>query len=176
MTGFGIMSALLSILALLGSSPFWARIYMHYRYSPDIELSLPPNDEGNQREWNDLYNEEVSPIISVNNQTAKTFSLHLEFYAEHASDIIDDRKVIDFGLSERGFRVVTEEFKLGSNNLRTTPFPLAPHSFPCEIEVDVVPKVNLSEFGFPPFFGSVELQPRRFKYTIVNDVESDGNK
>jgi len=162
----GILSLVSFILSLVASSPIISRFLIYYLYEPMMEIYLSP-PLPSFREVSELNMSIVlkSGVQILNLDHKHDLQIRIEFIS--SKPLKPKLSSIEGSLSGRGFRyVITESFYVPARGTLCLTFPFEPYSEKFTLEVIVYARIKLSEFGFPVFFGEVDLRPIRRKFII----------
>lgn len=167
-------SIILSLVALISALPNLIKFATYYLYQPKIEAFFPsPNRSPNGLDkvrWSEL---KRTPL-NIRHKNLRSLTIEVEYISNNFLDLRRDlgKTIIESGLTggyplKSGFRYKTESFPIGGNSLLALTFPFEPYSEECSLEVVIHPTIPLSEFGFPRYFGHVELKPIKKAFKIT---------
>lgn len=147
------------VIAIIAAFPYIVKLDRYYRWKPEIHI---------------LYQDSL--IISAEN-LSKQVEIQIEYaFPETNQDTLKTiQKLMDDNLVETN----SQDLPPSLTYLRGEEFPLIPgqrhHLVELEpdtmMRVRIYPKVHLSEFGWPRFYGDVELKP----IDRIIRLDPDGN-
>lgn len=147
------------IIAVIAALPYLVKLYKYYCWRPEIHilyresLIISAENLSNEVEIRVEY-----AFLETNQETVKTINrLMDENLVETDSDSLPSSLTYLRG----------KEFLLFPNQIRNL-VELEPET---TTRVRIYPKVHLSEFGWPRFYGDVELKP----IDRIIELDSDGN-
>jgi len=181
----GIISLIISIVALIASLPHLSKFLVYHFYKPKLEVFFPPSNkdkvkwseivERTEIKWSELATEERGKInpLNVRSKDKRALSIEIEFIIDKPWKLKQDMEkyFAKRGLGggyplQDGFWYRTISFHLAGYSLMGLAFPFEPHPEECSLEIIIYPKVHLSEFGFPRYFGDVDLKPIKKVFKI----------
>lgn len=194
-----LASVIISITALLGTSPFWSRLLIHHLYKPKLSVRIPSfekqlsdnfdesiitmaaeiNDFTDYSvDWNDIQDD---VLIKIRNYDSKSYKYEIEISInqpwnprEGFAEIYNSQVSFRGGAPLRRIEGPSW-FKLSGRliagaSAQVMQFPLIPSTKKMNddtyLEIELFPKLDMSEFGLPRFFGDTTLKPINKKYKI----------
>ncbi len=173
-----IIPLLISSLALIAGLPSLTKLLVYLFYDPDLEIFFPPPDvDKNKIYWSEITpksegNREVEKPLNIRSKNQRTLSYQIEFKSDKALDLQRlERKLYKVSLIGGG------GFSFRRHNSRRLPkkttgalaVPFQPENEKCKLKIVLHPKIHLSEFGFPKYFGEVDLNPITKSFIIHNN-------
>lgn len=163
-----IVSLFLGIVAFIAALPTIIGFFISHIYKSKIEIFFPPKfhyEKDAKVKWNGLENP------NVRNNKNKVFQVELEIISLQPWQI-NPRMQNMFphgGLRKEvqgkgGFWRKTNRFELSSQ--MSFIFPLIPVQQHNIIRIIIYPRIKLSEFGFPSFYGEISLRSIEFTFII----------
>jgi hypothetical protein len=179
------LSVLVSILALIASSPFWLRLLIYYIYDPDVRV------------WLGLYEFEAPLIttdikkegdlrIYVLNETEKTVEFDLTVRvdaplkpAEGFNDFVEECGGYDDDSDEVWYR--TYEYTISGGRQRVLPLPFQFDTLEDDrvvsnfsMDISLRPSIRASELHLPRFFGNLKLNEINKSFSFQFSVGRGG--
>jgi hypothetical protein len=167
------ISIILAIVALIATIPYLVNLGFAQFYKPKLEAFIPPSfryEKNAKVKWSDLNNG-----INFRNNTLRRFTIEVEISMDKAWPLIPsgERLYPLSGLKggyplQGGFWRKTNSWDLpGGGGSLALSFPFNPQQENCSLEITIYPRMHLSEFGFPRYFGEVFLRPIRERFRVV---------
>lgn len=183
----GIISLIISVIALIASLPHLSKFFVYHFYRPKLEVFFPSPKEDKMKwsdiverteiKWSELTAKEGERINPLNilSKDKRTLSIEIEFIINKPWKLKQNmrkyfaKKGLRGGYPlQGGFWYRTRSFQLAGYISMGLAFPFEPQPEECSLGFIIYPKIHLSEFGFPRYFGDVDLKPVKkiFKITI----------
>lgn len=176
------ISIVIGIIALVASLPSLLGIIISHLYKPNVDILIvaPPsgNNMGNshythdqQVRWSDL------KFLNIRNFTSRTFRIEIQINTKEpwkenpATARFFPHNGIGKGYPfNEGFWIKTDYMEFaGGGHVMGLIFPYTPEPNENTISITVNLKINLSEFGFPSFYGEINLKPIKSIFRVVTD-------
>ena len=141
------------LVALVASLPYLLKLLLYYAWKPDLAV-------------------EYVGVVRNRNRSKRLLSVRTEYRLD---PIAHERTVSELLANDAGRplfeseTVVVEggEYRIAPGTTRGIPLPLESEA---SAQIRLYPRVHLSEFGFPRFYGDVELRPLEY---AVSPTESE---
>lgn len=163
-------SIILALIALIAALPNLVKMGVYYLYKPKLELFFPPPNRLDKIGWSEL----KGTPLNIRNRSLKFLTVEVEYISDKPLNLRGDvgRSIVESGLTggyplKGGFWFRTKSLHLAGNLVLAHTFPFEASSEDCSLEVKVYPTISLSEFGFPRYFGHVELKPIKKEFQIT---------
>jgi hypothetical protein len=157
-------------ISVIGSSPITSRFLIYYLYEPKIKIGMAFGGTcpfNGKTTFNSL---EVldSTLNIVNTDIKRNMRIEIEFIASKPIKINPQFEGYfrEQGLGGGGFRFVTNEFYLPAHSTLGLGYPFELYYEEFTLEVIIYPKMKMSEFGLPRFFGDIDLRPVKKTFVI----------
>ncbi len=179
------ISLIISLVALIASLPHFSKFLVYHFYKPKLEVFFPPSDkdkiewseivERTEINWSELATKERGKInpLNIRIKDKRALSIEIEFIIDkpwklkHNMEKYFAKKGLGGGYPlQGGFWYRTISFHLAGYSSMSLAFPFEPQPEECSLEIIIYPKVHLSEFGFPRYFGDVDLKPIKKVFKI----------
>jgi hypothetical protein len=167
------ISLILGIFALIVSIPNAIIFFVGHFYKPKIEAFFAPSFQFEKNAkiiWSQLNN----TLIQVRNNTSRNLLIEIEVITEKPWQHNPDASALILYSGLKGgyplkgaFWVKTKVLDIPGNSGNGFTFPLIPQQENNLLEIIIHPRIKLSEFKFPTFYGEVYLNPIKEKFTIT---------
>lgn len=168
------ISIILGLIALVAIIPYLINLFFAQFYKPKIEAFIPPSfhyEKSAKVKWSDLSN-----LTNFRNNTLRRFTIEIEIIMDRSwPDNPAAAGVYPFSGLKGGYplqggfwrKTNSRDFP-GGGGIMALSFPFQPQQEECHLEIVIYPRMHLSEFGFPRYFGEVYLRPIReiFRVTL----------
>ncbi|NJE47339.1 hypothetical protein E3E35_07990 [Thermococcus sp. GR7] len=164
---------ILSIIAIIASFPVLSKIVLYHFYVPKLDVFFPPAFSYSEKVL--LKPEDIAngKVINIRNNDKREFIIQIEFILDKPWKLIDDRRILESGLKsgyqhKAGFYFKTETFQIpGNNSITGLRFPFEIKLEECSVDIIIYPKVHMSEFGLPRYFGECDLKPVKKHFELT---------
>lgn len=174
------IAIVLGAIALVASLPSLVGLVIYHLYRPNIDiLIVAPPSTNSEHNTHYEHNQEIMwsdlRFINIRNFTKRTFRIETKVATKEPLERTPNtvRLFPHSGLGKgfpfnEGFWTKTEpmDFPGGGGGMGLT-FPYISESKENMITITVNPRINLSEFGFPSFYGEISLKPIEAIFRIV---------
>jgi hypothetical protein len=202
LTRFTALSLGISVLAFVGSSPFWLKLLTRYFYSSGMHFFIKesrsdaePIEPGAIVPYERIENLGITIMNSSNKHIEYSIIIHSGLWIdveEQSETLFEPMEVEDNSsfssvatpegtsfsfVATGGILPPTHENIPGHSRVassfpftRPDSYDMPPSQYPFRIAI--IPKVPLSEFGFPDFFGEAQLKPIIRDYIVENEYRT----
>jgi hypothetical protein len=148
-------------ISILGSSPITSRFLIYSLYEPKLDITI--GGWSNSLKWSEIFfNDTIAGIAICNLDAERDMYVEIEF---KASAPIKVRPQMETSFIERGFpsrsgfvyRMMT--LHIPANGGGGPAFPFEPYNEEVTLLITVYPRMKMSHFGLPVFFGDIDLKP-----------------
>ena len=159
------LSLVLSIVAIVAALPALSKIVLYHLYVPKLDVFFPPASTYSEEVL--LKPEDVSrgKFINIRNDDKREFTIQIEFILDKPWKLTNNQRILEQGLKsghqyKAGFYFTTETFQIpGNHSIMGLNLPFEVRLEKCSLEIIIYPKVHMSEFGLPRYFGECDLKP-----------------
>ena len=168
------------VIAIIASLPTLSKFFIYHFYHPNLEIFFSPTNTTNEINYSDIVNRkelkwnELETALNIRNKNLKALNIKIEF-------VVDKPWKLKIGMKENypesglaggyplegGFWFRSKSYYLSANSLMGIMFPLIAQPEECSLKIIIYPKIHLSEFGLPRYFGEVDLKPIKKEYRIT---------
>jgi len=168
----GLLSFILSLIAIIASFPTLARIVIYHVYSPNLDIFFPPAFTYSETVLITPENLRRGLDLNIRNNEKRDFTAQIEFILDKPWRLIDDRRIVEKGLTgghnrKAGFYFKTEPFQIPGQSITGLFFPFQIQPEECSVEIILYPKIHMSEFGLPRYFGECDLKPIKKHFRLL---------
>lgn len=160
------------ILSLIAAFPIISRFLIYFFYKPSLDIYFPPPERGFVVKYSEIFTEKGETPLNIHNRDEKRdIQIEIEFVASKPVKIRSER-MKDFakiglrGKLKGGFTFRTKPLYLPGYSTVGLSFPFEPFNEEYTLEITAHIRMKMSEFGFPIFFGEVNLKPIRKMFTV----------
>lgn len=175
---FGIVTVAAACISLLVGLPTLTKYAVYYWHTPDIEISF--ENRGCPLFWLEL----MDTGINFHNKNSVRYKIEYEIRVNRVWEYDSEEVNREYHTQTRGKWHVHRKEEFAQRDIilsedtddvvtqwAVARFPLTPQAEPATVEIVVHPTVEASEFGFPEFFGEMDLRPVKKKCDVTNDLE-----
>jgi len=167
------------VIAIIASLPTLSKFFIYHFYHPNLEVFFPPTNTTNVTNYPDLVNRKELKwyelrVLNIRNKDLKALNAKIEFVVDKPWKLKPGKEenYPEGGLAggyplEGGFWFRSKSYYLAANSLMGITFPLIAQPEKCSLKIIIYPKIHLSEFGLPRYFGEVDLKPIKKEYRIT---------
>ncbi|WP_154019125.1 hypothetical protein [Halococcus agarilyticus] len=199
MNALVILSLVLSLAALTGTSPFWMKLLLKHVYNPEMRFHIYNENIANDTSTSAgeniirpgdsiLYSDLPNLGIRVRKSLDEWLKYTLVIYCGEWISIDNSQFSVfqELQVNETDFfssvsrpddtnsTIIGRDGSLTSINSLATNLPIETSNSqsmlqsPSPLRIAIVPKIPLSEFGLPEFFGEAKLKPLVYDYEVVS--------
>lgn len=160
------------IISLIAASPILARFLIYSFYKPKLDIFFPTSEKRTVIKTSEIFGEKgESPLNIRNNDKKHDMYIELHYITSKPVEIrMEALKLITgqelVGKLKGGFRTITRSQFLPGLSVFSPLHLFNPYTEEYTLEVIAYTKMKMSEFGFPIFFGEVDLKPVSEFFTI----------
>jgi len=181
----GVISLIITLVALIASLPYLSKFFVYLVYRPQLEIFFPPPNEIKMRaeiverteiKWSELTTGKRGKFnpLNIHLKDKRALNIEIKFIIDKPWKLKENMKkyFTEDGLvggypQKGGFWYKSKSFHLSGYSTLSLAFPFKPQPEECSLEVIVYPKIHLSEFRLPRYFGDVNLKPIKKIFKIV---------
>ncbi len=160
------------IISLIAASPILARFLIYSFYKPKLDIFFTTSDEKTVIKTSEIFGEKGETSLNIRNKDKKR-DMYIELHYITSKPVEIRMEVLKYvtgqelvGKLKRGFRTITKSDFLPGASVLGPLYLFKPYAEEYTLEVVAYTKMKMSEFGFPIFFGEVDLKPVSEFFTI----------
>lgn len=167
-----ILSLIFSTIAIIVCIPALSKIALYHVYTPKLDIFFPPAFSYSETVQLEPQDSIKGKFINIRNNDKKELTIQLEFILDKPWRLKNDRIILERGLKsgypqKGGFYFKTETFRIPGNLVMGLSFPFEIKPEECSVDIIIYPKIHMSEFGLPRYFGETDLKPIKKHFKLL---------